>query len=273
MDNKLYPVAVHFNYEAVPLNVADITRFEQRLCVFSFVRTVWFYMPVLVHHIVVELRAAGAEQPHALAMSTLVIFSLGILLAEYPSGVFADWVGRKPAWRCRVSCMLRAYRSTLFQARCPSCSRASSYSALVLRFGLAQILPCCIVISSALGFRNAIVQRWRVCVSPPTAPLSLAASLAGCYTPGGPRRSSTASALCSLAALVPLSSLEEPPRRVAHRSYIDVLRESLAEVRGNGPARAIVLLGGVGVTFFLFVFWTTQSYLVGSVHRSSITAS
>ena len=73
------------------MNVADITRFERRLCVFSFVRTVWFYMPVLVHHIVVELRAAGADQPHALAMSTLVIFSIGILLTEYPSGVFADW--------------------------------------------------------------------------------------------------------------------------------------------------------------------------------------
>ena len=69
-------------------------------------------------------------------------------------------------------------------------------------------------------------------------------------------------ALCSLAALVPLSGLEEPPRRVAHRRYFDVLRESLVEVRGNGPARALVLLGGVGVTFFLFVFWTTQSYLV-----------
>ena len=33
-------------------------------------------------------------------------------------------------------------------------------------------------------------------------------------------------------------------------------------MRGNGPARALVLLGGVGVTFFLLVFWTTQSYLV-----------
>jgi hypothetical protein len=83
------------------LHGAEMTRFERRLCVFSFVRTVWFYMPVLVHHIVVELRAAGADQPHALAMSTLVIFSIGILLAEYPSGVFADWAGRKHLKCCR----------------------------------------------------------------------------------------------------------------------------------------------------------------------------
>jgi hypothetical protein len=69
-------------------------------------------------------------------------------------------------------------------------------------------------------------------------------------------------ALCSLAALVPLSGLAEPSRRVVHRRYVDVLHESLAEVRGNAPARALVLLGGVGATFFVFVFWTTQSYLV-----------
>jgi hypothetical protein len=106
LGNTLSHVAVHVNHGAVPVNIADMTRFEQRLCVFSFVQTVWFYIPVLVHHLVVELRAAGAEQPHALAMSTLVIFSLGILLAEYPSGVFADWVGRKHA--LALSCLLHA---------------------------------------------------------------------------------------------------------------------------------------------------------------------
>jgi len=89
-----------------------MTRFERRLCVFSFVRTVWFYLPVLVHHIVVELRAAGADQPHALAMSTLVIFSIGMLLAEYPSGVFADWAGRKQA--LAVSCLLHAAGMALY---------------------------------------------------------------------------------------------------------------------------------------------------------------
>ena len=99
-------LAVHVIHEAVPLNIAAIIRFERRLCIFSFVRTLWFYLPVLVHHIVVELRAVGADQPHALAMSTLVIFSIGILLAEYPSGVFADWAGRKRA--LALSCVLHA---------------------------------------------------------------------------------------------------------------------------------------------------------------------
>ena len=126
LGNALSHVAVNFNHGAVPLNVADITRFEQRLCVFSFVRTVWFYIPVLVHHIVVELRAAGAEQPHALAMSTLVIFSLGILLAAYPSGVFADLGGTQaspgavvsPA--CRGHVDLRRFKHTACPVRGPA---------------------------------------------------------------------------------------------------------------------------------------------------------
>jgi len=39
-------------------------------------------------------------------MSTLVIFSIGILLAEDPSGVCADWAGRKRA--LALSCLLHA---------------------------------------------------------------------------------------------------------------------------------------------------------------------
>jgi hypothetical protein len=38
------------------MHASDIARFERRLHVFTFVRAVWFYLPVLVHHIVGELR-------------------------------------------------------------------------------------------------------------------------------------------------------------------------------------------------------------------------
>jgi hypothetical protein len=246
----------------VPLNVADITRFEQRLCVFSFVRTVWFYMPVLVHHIVVELRAAGAEQPHALAMSTLVIFSIGILLAEYPSGVFADWAGRKRA--LALSCLLQAAGISLYAVS--STLPALFAGQLVCGLGAAfQTGADSALLHSHLE-RAGVPERYSAAL----ARMRIAtngAIVVGCFGGGllyawWPTAVFIGTALCSLAALVPLSGLEEQPRPVAHRRSIDVLRESLAEVRRNGPARAIVLLGGVGVTFFLFVFWTTQSYLV-----------
>jgi hypothetical protein len=262
LGNTLSHVAVHFNHGAVPLNVPDITRFEQRLCVFSFVRTVWFYMPVLVHHIVVELRAAGAEQPHALAMSTLVVFSLGILLAEYPSGVFADWVGRKQA--LALSCLLHAAGMLIYAVS--STLPALFAGQLVLGFGAAFRSGADSALLHSHLERAGIPERYSAAL----ARMRIAtngAIVVGCFSGGllyacWPTAVFIGTALCSLAALVPLSGLEEPPRRVAHRRYFDVLRESLGEVRGNAPARALVLLGGVGVTFFLFVFWTTQSYLV-----------
>jgi MFS family permease len=246
----------------MPLNVADITRFERHLCVFSFMRTVWFYLPILVHHIVVELRAAGAEQPHALAMSTLVIFSLGILLAEYPSGVFADWVGRKRA--LALSCLLHAAGMSIYAIS--STLPALFAGQLVLGLGAAfrsgadsALLHSHLERAGTPELYSAALARMRIATN--------GAIVVGCFGGGllyawWPAAVFIGTALCSLAALVPLSGLEEPPRRVDHCSYLDVLRESLAEVRGNAPARAMVLLGGVGVTFFVFVFWTTQSYLV-----------
>jgi hypothetical protein len=244
------------------LNVADITRFERRLCVFSFVRTVWFYMPVLVHHIVLELRAAGAEQPHALAMSTLMIFSLGILLAEYPSGVFADWVGRKRA--LALSCLLHAAGISLYAIS--SALPALFVGQLVLGFGAAFRSGADSALLHSHVERAGVPERYSAAL----ARMRIAtngAIVVGCCGGGllyawWPTGVFIGTAFCSLAALVPLSGLEEPPRRVAQRRYIDVLYQSLAEVRHNSPARALVLLGGVGVTFFLFVFWTTQSYLV-----------
>jgi MFS family permease len=250
------------NHEAMPLNVATMTRFEGRLCVFSFVRTLWFYMPVMVHHIVVELRAAGVEQPHALAMSTLVIFSLGILLAEYPSGVFADWAGRKHA--LVVSCLLHAAGMSIYAIS--STLPAMFAGQLVLGLGAAFRSGADSSLLHSQLERAGMPERYSAAL----AYMRIAtngAIVVGCLAGGllyawWPPAVFIGTALCSLAALVPLGGLEEPPRRVAHRSYLDVLRQSLAEVRSNRPARAMMLLGGVGVTFFLFVFWTTQSYLV-----------
>jgi len=244
------------------MNVADMARFERRLYVFSFVRTLWFYMPVLVHHIVIELRAAGADQPHALAMSTLVIFSIGILLAEYPSGVFADWVGRKPA--LALSCLLHASGMLIYVMS--SSLPALFAGQLVLGLGSAFRSGS----DSALLYdhldRAGMPERYSAAL----AQMRIASNsgiVVGCFGGGllyawWPTAVFIGTGLCSLAALVTLSGIEEPPRRVTHRSYLDVLRESLAEVRDNAPARATLLLGGVGVTFFLFVFWTAQSYLV-----------
>ncbi len=195
-------------------------------------------------------------------MSTLVIFSIGILLAEYPSGVFADWAGRKRA--LALSCVLHAAGMSIYAVS--SALPAMFAGQLVLGLGAAfrsgsdsSLLYSHLERAGTPERYSAALARMRIATN--------SALVVGCFGGGllyawWPTAVFIGTALCSLAALVPLSGLEEPPRQGGHRRYFDVLRESLAEVRSNGPARAIMLLGGVGVTFFLFVFWTTQSYLV-----------
>lgn len=244
------------------MHASDIARFERRLYAFTFVRAVWFYLPVLVHHIVGELRQAGAEQPHTVAMSTLVIFSIGMLVAEYPSGVFADWAGRKRA--LALSCVLNIAGASLY-------ALSSSLFALFAGqfiFGLSG------------AFRSGSDSAWLHShledagvperYSAALARLRMASNggiVAGCFTGGflyawWPPSVFVGTALFSLAALVFLRGLEEPPRPAVHGNYFGVLRASLAEVRHNRPVLAILLLGGFGSTFFFFLFWTMQSYLV-----------
>jgi hypothetical protein len=244
------------------MHASDVARFERRLYLYTFVRTVWFYLPVLVHSIVGELREVGAEQPHTVAMSTLVIFSFGVLVAEYPSGVFADWAGRKRA--LALSCVFNIAGASLYVL-------SSSLTALFAGqfiFGLSAAFRS--------GSDSALLHSHLERVG---APERYSAALAymriashsgivmACFTGGflyawWPPAVFAGTALCSLVALVLLYGLEEPPRPIVHDRYFGVLRASLAEVRHHRPVRAILLLGGFGSTFFIFLFWTMQSYLV-----------
>ncbi len=244
------------------MSPVDVAQFEKRLYVFTFVRAVWFYLPVLVHHIVGELQAAGADQPHTVAMSTLVIFSIGVLVAEYPSGVFADWAGRKRA--LVLSCLLNTAGACIYVF---SGSLIALFAGQFV-FGLSAAFRSgsdSALLHSYLE-RAGVPERYSTAL----ARLRIASNggiVFGCFTGGllyawCPPAVFVGTALFSLSALIPLAKLEEPPRSVADTDYFGVMRSSLAEVRHNAPGRAILLLGGVGSTFFFFIYWTTQSYLV-----------
>jgi hypothetical protein len=253
------------------MHASDTARFERRLYVFSFVRTIWFYLPVLVHHLVGELREAGAEQPHTVAMSTLVVFSIAMLVAEYPSGVLADWAGRKRA--LALSCLLNVAGASIYLL--PS-SLITLFAGQFV-FGLSAAFRS----GSDTALLHSHLERVGV-------PARYSAALAwlriannsgiviACFTGGllyawWPPSVFVGTALCSLAALVLLCGLEESPRQTVHANYLGVLRASLAAVRDHKAVRAILLLGGCGSTFFSFMFWTMQSYLVeigASVERN-----
>lgn len=198
------------------MHASDITRFERRLYVFTFVRAVWFYLPVLVHHIVGELRDAGAEQPHTVAMSTLVIFSVAMLVAEYPSGVLADWAGRKRA--LALSCVLNLIGASIYVL---SSSLLALFTGQFV-FGLSAAFRSgsdSALLHSHLE-RAGVPERYSAAL----ARLRIASNsgiVTGCFTGGllyawWPPAVFVGTALFSLAALVPLYSLEEPPRPTVH---------------------------------------------------------
>ncbi len=238
------------------MQASDIARFEQRFYVFAFVRAVWFYLPVLVHHIVVELREAGAEQPHTVAMSTLTIFSIGVLVAEYPSGVFADWAGRKRA--LALSCVFNIVGASIYVI---SSSMVALFAGQFI-FGLSSafrsgsdsaLLHSHLERAEAPERYSAALARLRIA--------SNSGIVVACFTGGflyawWPPSVFVGTALFSLAALLLLYGFEEPSRPVVHTNYFGVLRASLALVRDRAPVRAILLFGGVGSTFFFFMFLT-----------------
>ena len=189
------------------MNGAEMTRFERRLCVFSFVRTVWFYMPVLVHHIVVELRAAGADQPHALAMSTLVIFSIGILLAEYPSGCLRTGRGAR-----RTRGVVSAHAAGISLYAISSTLPALFVGQFVVGVGAAfrsgadsALLHSHLERAGTPDRYSAALARMRIATN--------GAIVVGCFSGGllyawWPTAVFIGTALCSLAALVPLRVLK-----------------------------------------------------------------
>ncbi|WP_089719934.1 MFS transporter [Candidatus Entotheonella palauensis] len=219
------------------MHASDTARFERRLYLFTFVRAIWFYLPVLVHHIVGELRAAGTEQPHTLAMSTLVIFSIGMLMAEYPSGVFADWAGRKRA--LALSCVFNIAAASLYAV---SSSLIALFAGQFI-FGLSSAFRSgsdSALLHSHLE-RAGVPEHYRVAL----ARLRMASNsgiVIGCFTGGflyawWPPSVFVGTALFSLVALVLLYGLEEPPRPTVHGNYLGVLRASLVQVRDHPAVR------------------------------------
>ncbi len=216
----------------------------------------------MVHHIVGELRLAGADQPHTVAMSTLVIFSIGMLVAEYPSGVFADWAGRKRA--LALSCVFNIVGASIYVM---SSSLMALFAGQFI-FGLSAAFRSgsdSALLHSHLE-RAGVPERYSAAL----ARLRIASNsgiVTACFTGGWlyawwPPSVFAGTALCSLIALVLLYGFEEPPRPVVHGNYLGILRASLAQVGDHAAVRAILLLGGFGSTFFFFLYWTMQSYLV-----------
>lgn len=237
-------------------------RVTARLYAHAALGRCFFYLPVLVHHLVTGLEEAGVARDHMASMSILALFSVGIALAEYPSGVFADWAGR--ARSLVVGSLLYAVGLLLYLI--PASPLAFALGQLTIGVGTAfrssadTALLHASLESSGQGLRYgaalARLRLWNL------VGLIGSSAIGGALYAVSPALVFGLSAVAMLMSAVPLLGLEET-REIHHRrGYAQVLRESVDETRRNQKVQALVLLGGAGTTYFLFAFWATQAYLV-----------
>ncbi len=235
---------------------------EWRLYVHALSGRAFFYIPVLVLHVSGRLEAAQVARANAVTMSILALFALGIALAEYPSGVFADWAGRArslivgsliyaggvlllwwdgPIWALALSQLMLGVASA-FRSGADS---ALLYSHLSRRAALHRY-PGAL---ARLRFANLVG-------------LTLAAGAGGLLYAWEPSSVFAATVVAVLLGVLPLIGIRELREAPAHSDYWGVLRASLAEIRSNPNAQLLVLLGGTGATYFVFSYWAVQAFLV-----------
>lgn len=237
-------------------------RVTARLYTHAVLGRCFFYLPVLVHHLVGGLEEAGIARDHMASMSILALFSVGIALAEYPSGVFADWAGRG---RALIAGSL-LYAVGLLLYLIPASPLAFAVGQLMIGVGTAfrssadTALLHAWLESSGEGLRYgaalARLRLWNL------VGLIGSSAIGGALYTVSPALVFGLSAAAAVASALPLLGLKEQRETHLRRGYAQVLRESLHETRRNLKVQALVLLGGAGTTYFLFAFWATQAYLV-----------
>lgn len=234
---------------------------EWRIYAHAFVARLYFYIPILVRHMELSLTEAGAPHPQALSLSMISLVSVGMIVAEYPSGLLADAIGRRRT--LLMSGGLQAAGTLLFAA-----------SSSVLAMVLAQVL-----IGVATAFRSGAdtallhghldrigeSHRYSSALSRlrffNTLAIAVAGSVGGfmyAYSP------TLVFVLSAAAAVVGTFSLIGLPERREHhtRDYGQVLRQSLSAMRQSPATQACILLGALGNPYFVFAYWVTQRYLI-----------
>ena len=239
-------------------------RFELRVYFHAFVARLYFYLPVVVLHMERELGRAGVLQPRALSLSLIAFISIGMLVAEYPSGVLADWLGRKPA--LILSGLLQAGGVLLFLVPASLWSIAAAQLCVGVATAFRSGADTALLHGHLEGIGQAqrygrALARLRFCN---VVAIALASASGGLLYAWHPASVFVLSALACVLGLASLVGLREAPTTDRRRGYRQVLRESLEEIRDNGRARALMLLGGVGNTYFVFCYFAMQTFFIDS---------
>lgn len=233
----------------------------RRLFAHALVSRFYFYIPVLVLHTEGELTRAGAPAPAALSVSLIGVISIGVIAAEYPSGLLADWLGCK-----RVLLLSAAFQIAGVLLYLVPASIAAIASAQVL-IGVATAFRsgADTTLLHAHLERANMPERYGGGLARLRFFNTLAIGLAGIA--GGPlyawswRSVFVAAAISSALGALLIASVAET-HRPARRSYRKVLEQSVAAMRRDPRVRALIWLGGAGNPFFVLAYWVTQRYLI-----------
>lgn len=247
---------------AVPGGCRERSRsIELRIYVHAFVARLYFYLPVLLLHMEHALAAAGSPRPKVLSLSLISLTSLGVMLAEYPSGLFADWLGHGRT--LLLAGGLQVAGVGLFLVP-PS----------LLTLALAQLM-----VGFATAFRSgadtALLYRYLAACGRQkhygaalarlrffnTLAIAIAGTLGGVIYAHSPNWVFALSALAAGVGSLSLIGLDAESPVTPRRSYGQVFRESVAAMRTLRAVQALVLVGGLSNPFFVLAYWMTQRYL------------
>lgn len=234
---------------------------ELRIYAHAFIARLYFYMPVLLLHMEQALGDADVSRPKAVALSLISLTSLGVMLAEYPSGLFADWLGHGRT--LLLAGALQVVGVGLFLAP-PSLVTLAVAQLVVgvatafrsgadtaLLYGYLEGCGC----TSQYGGALARLRFFN------TLAIGVAGTFGGILFAYAPRWVFILSAVSAAVGTLSLLGLDAVVAERPTRSYGQVFRESFAAMRGSSAVQALVLLGGLSNPFFVLAYWMTQRYL------------
>lgn len=233
----------------------------RRLYAHALISRFYFYIPVLIHHTEGELTRAGAPSPAALSVSLIGVISIGVIIAEYPSGLLADWLGCK-----RVLLLSAAFQIVGVLLYLIPASVAAMVAAQIL-IGVATAFRsgADTTLLHAHLERAGLPERYGGGLARlrffNTLAIGLAAIAGGPLYAWSPGAVFIAAAVSSALGAVLIVNLAET-HRPARRSYRQVLDQSVVAMRSDRRVRALIWLGGAGNPFFVLAYWVTQRYLI-----------
>lgn len=233
---------------------------ERRIYCYAFVARLYFYIPVLVLHMETVLGNVGVAQPSSLSLSLIAMASLGTLLAEYPSGVLADWLGHSRTLLLAGVLQVAGLACFLLPPSLWSLTLAQVTIGVATAFRSGAdtaLLHAHLEAEGQTARYGAALSRLRFFNTLAIASSGMVGGLLYQYSPNLVFVLSAVSAGVGSLAVFGLGA----PLLSGRRSYRQVLAQSLGAMRSSRKVQVLILLGGLGNPFFVFAFWVTQRYM------------